>query len=110
MIFTAPKCLIPSFQFLFHVMSKKTLDIIILSPSYIIIFLISNSTMFLSFFLFFFFLSFVLLLRAAPAACGGSQASGRIEAAVASLHHSHSTARSEPHLQLTPQLMAMPDP
>ena len=30
--------------------------------------------------------------------------------AAASLHHSHSNAGSEPHLQPTPQLMAVPDP
>ena len=52
----------------------------------------------------------VFLFRAASAAYGSSQATGRIEAAAASLHHSHSISRSEPHLKLTPQLMAMPDP
>ena len=31
-------------------------------------------------------------------------------ATVAGLHHSHSDARSEPHLRPTPQLEAMPDP
>ena len=46
------------------------------------------------FFFFFFFLSF----RAAPVACGGSQARGRIGATAASLQHSHSNVRSEPHL------------
>ena len=35
---------------------------------------------------------------------------GRIEAIPAGLHHSHSNARSEPHLRPTPQLRAMPDP
>ena len=34
---------------------------------------------------------------------------GRIRAAAASLHHSHSNTGSESHLQPTPQLMAMPD-
>ena len=56
--------------------------------------------------LFFFF----CLLRAAPAAHGGSQARGPIGAVAAGLHHSHSNAESEPHLQPTPQLMATPDP
>ena len=32
------------------------------------------------------------------------------EATAASLHHSHSNARSEPRLRPTPQLMATPDP
>jgi len=35
---------------------------------------------------------------------------GRIRAAAAGLHHSHSNARSEPMSVTTPQLMAMPDP
>ena len=35
---------------------------------------------------------------------------GQIGAAAAGLHHSHSHARSELHLQSTPQLSAMPDP
>ena len=35
---------------------------------------------------------------------------GRIGAAAAGLHHSHSNARSEPHLWPIPQLMAIPDP
>ena len=55
----------------------------------------------------FFFLS---LFRAPPAAYGGSQARGRIGDVAAGLHHSHSNARSRPHLQPIPQLMAMPDP
>ena len=45
--------------------------------------------------LFFFFFG---LLRAAPTAYGSSQAKGQIGAAVAGLHHSHSNARSEPHM------------
>ena len=49
-----------------------------------------------------------LLFRAAPVAPGSSQARGRIRATASGLHHSH--ARSKPHLQPTPQLMAMPDP
>ena len=39
-----------------------------------------------------------LLFRAAPEAYGGSQARGLIGAMAAGLHHSHSNARSEPHL------------
>ena len=35
-------------------------------------------------------------------ACGSSQARGRIGAAAAGLHHSHSNVGSEPHLQCTP--------
>ena len=50
------------------------------------------------------------LFRAAPAAYGGSQARGRIRAVAADLSHSHSNIGSEPRLQPTPQLMAMPDP
>ena len=37
------------------------------------------------------------------------QARGQIGATAASLHHSHSNARSKPGLQLAPQLMGMPD-
>ena len=40
---------------------------------------------------------FCFLFRAAPMAHGGSQARGRIGAAAASLHHSHSNMGSEPH-------------
>ena len=39
-----------------------------------------------------------------------SQTRGRVRAADASLHHSHSNARSESCLQPTPQLTATPDP
>ena len=56
------------------------------------------------------FFFFFLLFRAAPEAYGSSQARGRIGAAAAGLHHSHSNTRSEPHLWLTPQLTAMRDP
>ena len=48
--------------------------------------------------------------RATPAACRGSQARGLIRGVVAGLCHSHSNARSQPHLWPTPQLTAMPDP
>ena len=61
------------------------------------------------FFLFVCFLfCFVFLFRAAPAAYGGSQARGPIGATAAGLRHSHSTSGSEPRLQPTPQLTAMP--
>ena len=53
---------------------------------------------------------FFFLYRAAPVAYGGSQARGQIRAVAASLRHSHRNAGYEPHLQLTPQLMAMQDP
>ena len=53
---------------------------------------------------------FVFLFRAAPAAYGSSQAKGRIRAAADGLHHSHSYARSEPHLQNMLQLAATLDP
>ena len=56
------------------------------------------------------FLFFSFCLRAAPAAYRGSQARGRIGAIATGLHHSHSNARSEPCLQLTPQLTAKPYP
>ena len=69
---------------------------------------------------FFFFLSFfvvvvvvvvvVAISWAAPAAYGGSQARSLIGAVAPGLYHSHSYARSEPHLPPTPQLMATPDP
>ena len=42
-------------------------------------------------------------------AYGGSQARGLIGAVASGLHHSHSNAGSEPHLQPTPQLTAMLD-
>ena len=47
--------------------------------------------------------------RAEPAAYGGSQARGLIGTVAASLHHSHGHTGSEPCLQPTPQLTAMPD-
>ena len=43
-------------------------------------------------------------------AYGGSQASGRMGAEAASLHHSHSNMVSETRLQPTAQLVAMLDP
>ena len=48
-------------------------------------------------------LLFFLLFRAVPTTCGSSQARGPIGATAASLHHSHSKIRSEPHLWPTPQ-------
>ena len=56
------------------------------------------------FFFFFFF------FWAAPTAYGGCPDKGWISAVAASIHHSHSNTGSEPHLQSTPQLTAMPDP
>ena len=47
----------------------------------------------------FFFLAFCLF-RPAPSAYGGSHARGLIGAIAAGLRHSHSNARSEPHLNL----------
>ena len=61
---------------------------------------------FFSFF-FFFFCLFAISL-ATPTAYGGSQARGQIRATAAGLCHSNTG--SKPHLQPTPQLMAMPDP
>ena len=58
----------------------------------------------------FLFFVFVFLFRADLVAYGGSQARGPIGAVAAGLHQGHSKAGSEPHLQPTPQLMAMPDP
>ena len=52
----------------------------------------------------FFFFFYLFLFRAAPAAYGSFQARGQIKAVVASLCHSHSYTRSEPHLWLTMQL------
>ena len=51
---------------------------------------------------------FFCLFRATPIAYGGSQARGQIGAIADGPHHSHSNARSEPCLQLTPQLMVDP--
>ena len=50
------------------------------------------------------------LLRATPTAYGDSQARGIIGAVSASLCLNHSNAIFKPHLQPTPQLLAMPDP
>ena len=53
---------------------------------------------------------FFWLCRAAPAAYGGSQARGPVGAIATSLHHSHSNAGSELHLQPILQRTATPDP
>ena len=53
---------------------------------------------------------FVLFFIAAPVAYGSFWARGQIGAAAAGLCHSCSNTRSEPHLQPTLQLAAMPDP
>jgi len=50
------------------------------------------------------------MFRAAPTAHGGFLARGLIGAVAASLCQSHSNARSELRLQLTPQLTATLDP
>ena len=63
---------------------------------------------FLSFFFFFFCL--FCPFRAVPAAYGGSQARGLIEAIAAGLRQRHSNARSELRLRPIPQLMATSDP
>ena len=52
---------------------------------------------------------FIWLFRATVETYGSSQARGRIGAVAVGLHHIHSKARSEPHLQPTPQLTAMLD-
>ena len=62
----------------------------------------------LIFFCFFFCL--FLLFRATPAAYGGSEARGQIGATAATLLHSHNNVGSKPHMQPTPQFLAMPDP
>ena len=56
------------------------------------------------------FCLFVLLFRAALEASGGSQARDPVRAVDAGLCQSYSNARSEPHLQPTPQLTATLDP
>ena len=57
-----------------------------------------------------FYFQFFGLFRAVPMAYGSSQARSRIGPASASLQHNHSNARSELHLQPTPQLKATRDP
>ena len=55
-------------------------------------------------------LPFFFLPGASHMAYGSFQTRGQIGATNASLCHSHSNAGSKPHLQPTPQLMAMLDP
>ena len=62
------------------------------------------------YFILFYFIVFLSFFGAAPAAYGGSQARGLIGAVAAGLCQSHSNVGSEPSLQPTPQLTAMPDP
>ena len=52
---------------------------------------------------------FSCLFRVTHMAYGGSQARGQIRAVATGLCYSHINARSEPHLQPTPQFMATPD-
>ena len=80
-----------------HTLFKSNLRMNVLSAMYDIIF--------------FFYLFFCLFAfsRATPMAYGDSQARGLIGAAAASLRQSHSNMGSEPRLQPTLQLMAMPD-
>ena len=56
------------------------------------------------------FFCLCLFFRATATAYGGSKARGLIGAIAAGLRQSHRNARSKLHLQLTPQLTAMPDP
>ena len=56
------------------------------------------------------FLVFFAFSMAIPAAYGGSQARGVIEAVAIGLRQSHNNAGSKPRLQPTPQLMASRDP
>ena len=58
----------------------------------------------------FWVLLFCFVFRAAPVTYGNSQAMDGTGAAAASLCHSHSNVGSEPRLQPTPQLTAVPDP
>ena len=56
-----------------------------------------------------FFFAF-FLFRAIPGMYGSSQARSRIRGIDAGLHHNHSNVGSDPCLQPTLQLMAMPEP
>ena len=61
-------------------------------------------------FIYLFIFVFLPFSWATLVAYGGSQARGRIGAIAAGLHRSHSNLGYEPHLQPTPQFVAMPDP
>ena len=61
-------------------------------------------------FLFIYFFCLFAFSRAALEAYGGSQARGPNGAVAAGPCQSHSSARSEPRLQPTPQLTATPGP
>jgi len=61
-------------------------------------------------FIIYLFIGLFAISWATPVAYGDFQARGRIRAVAAGLHQSHSNAGSEPRLQPTPQLTAMPDP
>ena len=65
---------------------------------------------FILFYLFIYLFCLFAFSWAASAAYGGSQARVLIRATATGLHHSHSQARSELHLQPTPQLTTTPDP
>ena len=63
---------------------------------------LNSSSSSINFTLFYFCLLFVcLFFRASPTTNGNSWARGGIGTATAGLYHSHSNARSEPHLQPT---------
>ena len=62
------------------------------------------------FYLFIYLFCLFPISWAAPVAYGDSQARGRIGAVLTGLRQRHSNAGSEPCLQPTPQLTAMPDP
>ena len=71
------------------------------------------SILFYFFYLFIFnliYFYFYFFFRAVPTAYESFWARGRFRAAAANLCHSHSNARSEPHLWPTLQFMAMLDP
>ena len=59
--------------------------------------LLETKPLFFLSFLFFFFFFFFFFFWSTPAACGSSQARGRIKATAAGLHYSHSNAGSLTH-------------
>ena len=81
------------------------------SPGNSLFLLLGGVDIFLFLFLFIYlFIVFFAVSWATPAAHGGSQARGQIGAVAARLCQSHCNAGSKPHLQPTPQVMAMLDP